>query len=237
MICSSCAQDNVAGATHCAKCGKQLSAPVIADTIKPRRQGLGVFLIILPFVSLIIILSAFAITQFVVNQLISSSPSTMGAVGLGVQDPRETTANIIRIVLSFLGILAVLSFFVCIPLGIIMMLRRKASYPEGSYDARSGKGPQSVVPEEIRGWSWGAAGLGWIWGGCNNVWIAFLNWVPIVNIFFWIVLGIKGNEWAWRKNQWRSVDEFKAVQGKWGSWGLVFFVLWVLTVLISMFNS
>jgi hypothetical protein len=198
---------------------------------------LGGFLIALPFVSLIIILSAYAITQFVINTLIvDPATSSIAGQGLGQVDPRETIANLVQIFLSFLGILSVLSFFVCIPLGIVF-LRRKVMLPEGSYDARSGKGEQSVIPEEIRGWNWGAAGLGWIWGVYYNVWISLLNWVPLVNLVFWIVLAIKGNEWAWRNNQWRSVAEFKTAQRKWTPWGILFFILSILLGFLSMFSS
>lgn len=237
MVCPHCSHPNTDGALSCVKCGGQLPAAVATQMPKPRRPLVGIFLIAFPFLSLIVILSAYAITQFVINAVIADPASSVSVgQGLGQMDPRETMANVVRIVLGFLGTLSVLSFFVCIPLGIVF-LRRKTTYSEGNYDARSGKGEQSVVPEEISGWNWGAAGLGWIWGVYHNVWISLLNWVPFVNLVFWIVLAIKGNEWAWRNNQWRSIEEFKAAQRKWTPWGIIFFVLWILIIVLSVFSS
>lgn len=228
MICPSCGQDNAETSTFCSKCGKNLApnAATPQPVAQRSRRGLGLFILVLPFISLIIILSAFAITQFVIGQLIVAPDTT--AV-LGEPDPRETIANIIRIALSFLGILSVLGIFICVPIGIVLM-RKKTVSLEGAYDARSGKGSQSIVPDEIRGWNWGAAGLGWIWGVYFNVWISLLNFIPFVNIVFWIVMGLKGNEWAWRKNPWLNVQEFQAAQNKWKVWGILFFGLWVLQI-------
>lgn len=84
------------------------------------------------------------------------------------------------------------------------------------------------VPEEIKVWNWGAAGLTWIWGLSFGVWISLLTFVPIVNWFWWIVLGIKGNEWAWRKGNYKSVEEFKVKQAKWRPWGIAIFVLGII---------
>ena len=36
-----------------------------------------------------------------------------------------------------------------------------------------------------------------------------------------LVLGAKGNAWAWRNGRWDSVEHFKRVQRKWAIWGLV----------------
>ena len=46
----------------------------------------------------------------------------------------------------------------------------------------SGQGKLSVVPDEIKGWSWGAFFLNWIWGICNGTLIALLCFVPLLNI-------------------------------------------------------
>lgn len=43
-----------------------------------------------------------------------------------------------------------------------------------------------------------------------------------------IVLGIKGNEWAWRNNKWESVEQFISSQNKWKPWGIIFFILAIL---------
>jgi hypothetical protein len=85
----------------------------------------------------------------------------------------------------------------------------------------SGLGKKSVVPPEIKGWNWGAFFLNWIWGIGNSTYIAFLMFVPLVNIVMVFVLGAKGNEWAWRNRTWRNVEHFKQTQKKWRNAGLI----------------
>ncbi len=87
--------------------------------------------------------------------------------------------------------------------------------------------------------------LNWIWGIGNKTYIAFLVFVPIVNVIMLFVLGAKGSEWAWSNKRWVSVEEFKDVQRKWALWGLVLSVLFVIlfvcglvfTIFYSLKNS
>jgi hypothetical protein len=91
----------------------------------------------------------------------------------------------------------------------------------------SGAGAGSPVPLEIRGWSWGGFLLTWIWGIGNNVWIAFVALASIIPYVGWvasltmsIILGIRGNEWAWQNKRWESVEQFKQTQRRWMWWGV-----------------
>ena len=93
----------------------------------------------------------------------------------------------------------------------------------------SGLGKNSVVPPDIKGWNWGAFMLNWIWGIGNSTYIAFLMFVPVVNIVMIFILGAKGNEWAWRNRIWRDIEHFKQTQRKWRNTGLIFlFVIFPL---------
>lgn len=94
----------------------------------------------------------------------------------------------------------------------------------------SGMGKNSVVPDEIKGWNWGAFLLNWIWGIGNSTFIAFLMFVPLVNIVMLFVLGAKGSEWAWRNRTWRDIEHFKSTQKKWRNAGL--FLIFVILPLI-----
>jgi hypothetical protein len=80
----------------------------------------------------------------------------------------------------------------------------------------------AVLPAEIRGWSWGAFLMNWVWGLFNHTYIALLICVPVVNLVILVLLGLKGNEWAWRNKRWDSVAHFKSVQRKWAIAGFVF---------------
>lgn len=67
--------------------------------------------------------------------------------------------------------------------------------------------------------------LSWVWGLGNKTYIAFLMFVPLVNIAMPFVLGAKGNEWAWRNRRWDSIEHFQATQRKWAKWGLMLVLL------------
>lgn len=95
----------------------------------------------------------------------------------------------------------------------------------------------SGVPDEIKGWNWGAFFFNWLWGVCNGVYwplvLIIVNFIPYVGALIslggCIALGINGNEWAWKAKPWSSVAEFKRVQHKWA-----IAILWVLGISIGL---
>lgn len=87
----------------------------------------------------------------------------------------------------------------------------------------SGLGAASVVPDEIKGWNWGAFLMNWIWAIGNRVWIGLL--ALVLGIIMSIILGIKGSEWAWQNRRWESVEQFKTVQRIWAYWGVAVLIL------------
>ncbi|MGQ4650272.1 protein kinase domain-containing protein [Lyngbya aestuarii] len=80
---------------------------------------------------------------------------------------------------------------------------------------------QVPVPEEIKGWNWGAFFIPYFWLFTNKVWIGLIVFVPQVGQIMAFVLGAKGNEWAWKSRKWRSVEHFKAHQRGWAIAGLI----------------
>ncbi|CAN5132266.1 cytochrome c oxidase assembly factor Coa1 family protein [soil metagenome] len=100
----------------------------------------------------------------------------------------------------------------------------------------SGQGASATPPPEVRRWSWGAFLLTWIWGIGNNTFIALLMFVPLLNLFIWIVLGAKGSEWAWRNKRWDSVEHFLKVQRSWARWGMAIWLL-VIAACIALFMT
>ncbi|GLQ33318.1 hypothetical protein [Litoribrevibacter albus] len=102
----------------------------------------------------------------------------------------------------------------------------------------SGKGKDAAVPDEIKGWCWGAFFLSWVWAIGNKTWIGLLTLIPYVGFVMPFVLGFKGREWAWQNKQWNSVEEFNAVQKKWSFWGvIVFAVVFVVGFVWSAYDS
>ena len=101
---------------------------------------------------------------------------------------------------------------------------------EGTPENTSGQGKLAMVPEEVKGWSWGAFGLTWIWGICNSVWIALLCFIPFFAYVWVFILGVKGNEWAWRNKKWDSIEHFKSTQMCWSIAGIVVFAISIATI-------
>ena len=102
--------------------------------------------------------------------------------------------------------------------------------------------PSIPVPDEIKGWNWGAFLMPWLWPFTNHVWIGLLSFVPQVGCLMAIALGSKGNEWAWRSRRWRSIEHFKAHQRGWAIAGVLFGVpvslmvwFWAWAVITSLF--
>ncbi|MFO7711807.1 MAG: hypothetical protein R6V51_01175 [Dehalococcoidia bacterium] len=111
-------------------------------------------------------------------------------------------------------------------------IRELEASRDPAYENTSGQGNLAVIPDGVRGWNWGAFSLTWIWGASNSVWISFLAFIPYFGILWSIVLGVKGNEWAWRSKKWNSVDAFRNTQDKWNTAGIIVFVV---AILISFF--
>ena len=105
----------------------------------------------------------------------------------------------------------------------------------------SGMGKDAIVPDEIKGWSWGAFLWSWIWAIGNKSYIGLLGLIPYVGFLVRIYLGVKGRELAWRNKRWDSVEHFQRVQRKWALWylGLIggFAVIGILAaILIPIFT-
>jgi hypothetical protein len=83
------------------------------------------------------------------------------------------------------------------------------------------------TPPGVAGWSWGAFIFGWFWAVCNKTWIGLLALVPGVGFIMHFVLGFKGREWAWKNDEWESVEHFQRVQRRWSqvAIGLILFFI------------
>jgi hypothetical protein len=98
----------------------------------------------------------------------------------------------------------------------------------------SGSGKNALLPEGVKGWSWGAFLLNWIWGIFNHTYIALLALIPYVNLLVMIVVGIKGREWAWRNKKWESLEHFKKIQRRWDILGLSIVGFAILAVVAAI---
>lgn len=91
------------------------------------------------------------------------------------------------------------------------------------------------VPTEIKGFNFGAFALNFIWAFAHNLigWgiiilvIGLIPVVQIINIGFAIYLGVKGNELAWKKRRFESVQQFKETQRVWNIAGIIVFCTFI----------
>jgi hypothetical protein len=99
------------------------------------------------------------------------------------------------------------------------------------------------VERELNSWNWGAFYFGWIWGIFNGVYwplvvlIPYVGWAAMLIIN--IVLGIKGNVWAWKGRYWKDFNHFKRVQRSWSMWALYIFIASIVLsiLLVILFFS
>lgn len=103
------------------------------------------------------------------------------------------------------------------------------------------------VPEEIQGWNWGAFFFPGLWCIPNQIWVGLMAWtgmlilsLPFILGLTWsimaIVLGVKGNEWAWKSRRWKSLKAFKRHQRLWAiaGFGLLTIILLVCGFIVLM---
>ncbi|MBN1594775.1 ribosomal protein L7/L12 [candidate division FCPU426 bacterium] len=93
------------------------------------------------------------------------------------------------------------------------------------------------LPPAVKRWNWGAMLLNVIWGARYNVDFAFLTLVPVVGLIVPFVLGIKGGEWAWKKNHWQSAAEYEKSQANWTLWGFATWFFLAVILFIPAVNT
>jgi hypothetical protein len=92
----------------------------------------------------------------------------------------------------------------------------------------------SIIPDGIKGWSWGAFLLNWIWAIFNKSYIGLLALIPYVGFLIAIYLGIKGRELAWKNKKWESLEHFNRVQRKWSIWGSCLVMIPIIGILAAI---
>ena len=62
-----------------------------------------------------------------------------------------------------------------------------------------------------------------------------LGFVVLIGVM--LILGLKGNEMAWRARQWESPEKFLAVQQRWATWSIVFAIGAFVAVIIFLLGQ
>lgn len=116
------------------------------------------------------------------------------------------------------------------------------------------------LPEELKYFSWGAFIFTWLWGLPNKVRVSLvtLGLMILAPLFyyqsletqqvayFWIallltlcipvtafILGLKGNEWAWKYRKFKNIAEFKSVDRRWINGGMIWLIFWLIIAFIA----
>ncbi len=158
-------------------------------------------------------------------------------VNTTIEGSSDSGLSVFSTVLSVIMPLVIAASIILLLPGILFSIRRFKKSKRilvRDFDERSGRGDESTVPEEIKGWSWGAFGLNWIWGISHGLWISLLCFIPLVNIVFIFFLGAKGRAWAWKKEKWESVASFKKYEKPWNVLGVIFFIISMLGLILSI---
>lgn len=90
------------------------------------------------------------------------------------------------------------------------------------------------IPQEIRKWNWGAFMYNIFWGIGNKSYLTLLCLVPLLNIVWVFVCGVKGNEWAWKNGNYSNPKEFLLVQSTWSRAGLATFILVCIVLILEL---
>lgn len=100
-----------------------------------------------------------------------------------------------------------------------------------------------VLPNEFKGFNWGAFLLTFIWGIRFKAWITLLAipliWFQMPLGLNWILFtalqvycGLKGNEWAYQVEWWKTSKDFHNTQIKWAASAVALSILIPLAVLL-----
>lgn len=102
----------------------------------------------------------------------------------------------------------------------------------------SGRGTLDGLPLNIKDqWNWGAFLLAPFWGLSHKKYLlAFLSIIPIVGLVPAIMLGYKGNEYAWQNVEWKNTDDYQQTQKIWARIGAAFwfvFLAWRMLLVMT----
>ncbi len=215
MYCENCGAKIEEGANFCQSCGKtvgitngnskqnnQTGALTQADYRKKKIWAVG-----LPIAILIGTIALWGIASTLSQTLLS-------------------------IISVFLPIVVGMAIF-WIPLGVLAAIyfhRRQKQEGWEQYDRRSGLGKDAPIPDEVKKWNWGAFVLTAVWGTYHGVWRSLLIFIPFFNIIWFFVLGAKGSEWAWQRNKYKSIEDFKVSKKRWDRAGII-----ILLIIIPLY--
>jgi hypothetical protein len=89
-----------------------------------------------------------------------------------------------------------------------------------------GGGTSTGVEIELGKWNWGAFLLAPIWALGHRLWwraavAILLGWIPVAGLTIAIAFGLRGNRWAWERESYPNIDDFRRRERNWVKAGLI----------------
>ena len=88
------------------------------------------------------------------------------------------------------------------------------------------------VPYMATKWNWGAAFAILQFAIFNKAWLCLLSLIPVLNMFWWVICGLKGAQWAWESGLYNSPDSFNTSMKNWNRVGIVTLVICITVFII-----
>jgi|GEM_PF-3263452 len=80
---------------------------------------------------------------------------------------------------------------------------------------------------KVKGWNWGPFILTFFWTIFHGFWgMAILSIIPGIGFLIGIILGFKGNEWAWKIDKHKNYHIFIEQQRRWNKVGIIFIIMY-----------
>jgi hypothetical protein len=178
-----------------------------------RNKKIGVWLFVAPILGLTVILTSYAIASFVIG-FASTGSIESTATGLSSAPPYFALFATLKVILGLLGTVAVVSMFVCWPIGIYFIARKELENTQTLTQQQAQY--QGLSAEQIKyleSWSWGAFFSTPVWALGNKLyWWALGSFVPLFGLYVWIKLSEGGRKMAWAKGGWSSFEQFQKRQ-------------------------
>ena len=78
---------------------------------------------------------------------------------------------------------------------------------------------------KLKRWSWGAFGFNALWGIAHKCYWPLLCCIPFFGVLWMFVCGFKGNEWAYERGEYDSIQDFENKEFGWEVAGIVMTIL------------
>ncbi len=181
-----------------------------------RHKKIGLGLLLAPIILLIIAFVGNAVARsYMSSTMVTPTLDNDGYVGLAQPTSATSAAMVVKVIFSLVGMLGVIGLIICVPLSIYYLTRKELS-GQNLVELQTNTFYQGLTPEQIQyieSWSWSAFFVPFVWALGNKLYLwALGTFVPIFNIYVWIMLASKGRKMAWAKGGWGSFDFFKKRQ-------------------------